>query len=70
MVEMLRDLCCPVCYGELELQVEIHCMACHRRYPVQDGIPVLIPARASIAAESFPSVQQESHSQKPLGDLA
>jgi uncharacterized protein YbaR (Trm112 family) len=42
---------CPACWGELrgksELGAEtLRCVACGRRYPVVDGIPVLIVERA------------------------
>ena len=45
----LSQLACPACYGAL-LPAPAHllCAACSRRYPVIDGIPVLIPARAEI----------------------
>ena len=44
---VLDQLACPACLGALRLS-EIHliCTACARAYPIVDGIPVLIPARA------------------------
>jgi uncharacterized protein YbaR (Trm112 family) len=47
-------LCCPVCKGELTLNVDtedekeiveggLHCMACRADYPIHEGIPNLMP---------------------------
>ncbi|MDP9039475.1 MAG: Trm112 family protein [Acidobacteriota bacterium] len=45
----LRWFCCPVCHHALELQDDgVLCTGCGRRYPVQDGIPVLLAARGMI----------------------
>ena len=52
--ELLDLLCCPLCRGELELQAEatagqevmsgsLVCLGCGRTYPVEDGIPDLLP---------------------------
>ena len=55
MKRELHDiLCCPVCKGELELQVTdedeqeilsgfLICHACVAHYPIEDGIPNLLP---------------------------
>ncbi|NLX49498.1 MAG: Trm112 family protein [Methanospirillum sp.] len=55
---MRRDLqeilCCPVCHGDLDLAVitedevevlegTLHCRACGIDYPIEDGIPNLLP---------------------------
>jgi uncharacterized protein YbaR (Trm112 family) len=46
--EDLRWLVCPVCRQSLALDANaVLCSACGRRYPVVDGIPVLLPGRAS-----------------------
>ncbi|HEY2036612.1 MAG TPA: Trm112 family protein [Steroidobacteraceae bacterium] len=43
----LRWVVCPVCHGPLELSGEqIACLGCRRRYPVVDGLPVLLADRA------------------------
>jgi len=40
-------LACPGCCGALRLESEcLVCAGCGRRYPVVDGIPVLIAERA------------------------
>jgi uncharacterized protein YbaR (Trm112 family) len=41
---LLTLLVCPVDRGELNLQGEaLKCTVCGRRYPIRDGIPILIP---------------------------
>jgi uncharacterized protein YbaR (Trm112 family) len=49
--EVLALLACPVCWQTLELEqspaaVTVRCRGCERRYPIVDGIPVLIPERS------------------------
>jgi uncharacterized protein YbaR (Trm112 family) len=47
--EMLAMLACPVCHGGLVSESnEIRCTQCQRRYPVEDGIPVLLADRAQL----------------------
>jgi uncharacterized protein len=46
---ILDQLACPVCFGALRLNSsssQITCLVCQRRYPLIDGIPVVIPERA------------------------
>ncbi|MDI9633347.1 MAG: methytransferase partner Trm112 [Methanolinea sp.] len=51
---LLPILCCPVCKGDLTLHVRVedeneilegvlHCPACSVDYPIEDGIPDLLP---------------------------
>jgi uncharacterized protein YbaR (Trm112 family) len=43
---ILPALVCPVCRASLTLVAEeLRCTGCRRAYPIQDGIPVLIPER-------------------------
>jgi uncharacterized protein YbaR (Trm112 family) len=43
----LRWLVCPVCHQRLQLESDaIRCLGCSRRYPIVDGIPVLLEERA------------------------
>jgi uncharacterized protein YbaR (Trm112 family) len=45
--EHLRRIVCPVCHQSLQLEEEaIRCQGCGKRYPVVDGIPVLLADRA------------------------
>jgi uncharacterized protein len=52
--DLMELLCCPVCRGDLKLEPgrteggeilegKIHCEACHIDYPIEDGIPNLLP---------------------------
>ena len=41
---LLSLLVCPLDRGELILQDEaLQCKVCGRRYPIRDGIPILVP---------------------------
>jgi uncharacterized protein len=53
---MMKILCCPVCKGDLTLQVAeedeaevregtLSCAACRAGYPIHDGIPDLLPQK-------------------------
>jgi len=46
--EDLRRIVCPVCHQPLQLEeaAAIRCQGCGRRYPIVDGIPVLLADRA------------------------
>ena len=53
--ELMDILACPVCKGDLELNIEeedengevvrgtLYCRNCDERYPIEDGIPNLLP---------------------------
>lgn len=52
--ELVEILCCPMCKGDLNLKVsrkegaeilegEFTCPKCNVKYPVQDGIPNMLP---------------------------
>lgn len=43
--ELIAILVCPKCKGELELEAEetaFVCHSCRLRYPVREGIPVML----------------------------
>jgi len=41
--DLLKILACPVCKNDLELKEEkLVCVSCHRKYPIKDGIPILL----------------------------
>ncbi len=52
--DLMEILACPSCKGELTLKVDsedgdeivsgsLHCAACDETYPIEDGIPNLLP---------------------------
>ncbi len=48
--ELLDILICPVCRGSVkEENGKIVCSSCGRRYPVEDGIPVMLADEAETA---------------------
>ena len=41
--ELLKILACPSCQGDLSEQEEkLICQQCGRKYPIKDGIPILL----------------------------
>lgn len=41
--ELLSILACPSCKGEVSLKDErIICVKCGRKYPIKNGVPVLL----------------------------
>ena len=41
--ELLAILACPACQGDVKLKNEkIVCQACGRKYPIKNGIPVML----------------------------
>ena len=41
--ELLDILACPVCKAKVHLdKQELVCEGCRRRYPIEDGIPVML----------------------------
>ncbi|MFQ5803704.1 MAG: Trm112 family protein [Candidatus Methylomirabilales bacterium] len=49
--EFLEILACPACKGEVRLDEaseRIVCQTCSRRYPIRDGIPVMLIDEAEL----------------------
>jgi uncharacterized protein len=57
--ELMDILACPLCKGDLELSVleenemeivngSLYCPNCNMRYPINDGIPNLLPPQAVV----------------------
>lgn len=45
--ELLDILACPVCKGDIfEDKQELVCTKCKRRYPVREGIPIMLEEEA------------------------
>ena len=54
--ELLEILACPACKTEVKLDGErLVCVACGRRYPIRDGIPVMLIDEAEQPAGSGPA---------------
>ncbi len=61
--DLMDILACPMCKSELELTTEevegeevirgsLFCAKCNERYPIEDGIPNLLPPDLRKAAEA------------------
>lgn len=54
--ELLALMACPVCRSPLEEAGEwLRCTGCGVRYPVRDGVPVMLPEAAVPADEEDPT---------------
>lgn len=41
--ELLDILACPACKGDVDLKEnKIVCRKCNRKYPIKDGIPIML----------------------------
>lgn len=61
--DLMGILACPVCKGDLELSIDeeddrgevvqgsLYCRVCDERYPIEDGIPNLLPPELRESAE-------------------
>ena len=48
--KLLEILACPACKGPVQLQDDwIVCQECGRRYPIRDGIPIMLVSEAEQA---------------------
>lgn len=58
--EVVDIVCCPMCKSQLQLQVDfvehneiimgtLTCTKCHVNYPIEQGIPNLLPQKSSVA---------------------
>ena len=60
--ELTAVLCCPFCRGELEHEMAgLHCGPCARRFPIVNGVPVLVDDGEPVA------VVPATHQSNPLG---
>ena len=59
---LLDLLACPACHGAVhEDDDRVVCDACGRRYPVRDGIPIMLVEEAETSApEEAPSTGQDA----------
>ncbi len=50
--ELLEILACPVCKTDVRLEEDrIVCTKCGRRYPIKDGIPVMLVDEAEMPGD-------------------
>jgi uncharacterized protein YbaR (Trm112 family) len=52
--ELLDILACPACKGDIvydQKNEKLNCQKCGRRYPIRDGIPVMLIDEAELPAE-------------------
>ncbi len=52
--KLLDILACPACKGEIEYDEQnekLICQECGRRYPIRDGIPVMLIDEAELPEE-------------------
>ena len=51
--KLLEILACPVCKTEVKLEDDrLVCVQCGRRYPIRDGIPVMLVDEAEPPTKS------------------
>jgi uncharacterized protein YbaR (Trm112 family) len=47
--ELLNLLACPACKTGVRLDtIQLVCVQCQRRYPIRDGIPVMLVEEADV----------------------
>jgi uncharacterized protein YbaR (Trm112 family) len=47
--DLLEILACPACRGEIKLVGDrLVCQSCGRKYPIEDGIPIMLIDRAEM----------------------
>ncbi|WP_446741809.1 Trm112 family protein [Silvibacterium acidisoli] len=50
-MQLPETIVCPVCFSRLaESEDKLRCLGCSRLYPIVDGLPVLLPGRATLPA--------------------
>lgn len=50
--ELVEILACPVCKGEVkETDGKIVCLKCKRRYPIREGVPIMLEREATIESK-------------------
>ncbi|MHC4472650.1 MAG: Trm112 family protein [Planctomycetota bacterium] len=57
--ELLELLACPVCKIEVKLQDDrILCEKCGRKFPIHDGIPVMLVEEAELPEGAEPTEEE------------
>ena len=61
--ELLEILACPECKSSVEEDGEwLACTGCHRRYPVREGIPVMLVEEAVLPDQEESSADNQATS--------
>lgn len=51
--ELLDILACPLCKESVQLKEDrLVCVKCGRRYPIKDGIPIMLIDEAELPSEN------------------
>ncbi len=59
---LLEVLACPACHGGVRAEAEeIVCKECGRRYPIRDGIPVMLIDESTRAEEAGGDLRVETN---------
>jgi len=67
--ELLAILACPLCKEEVHLEEDrIVCEECGRRYPIRDGIPVMLIDEAENPRGAKDDAESEDEDAAPLGE--
>jgi uncharacterized protein YbaR (Trm112 family) len=69
--ELLDILACPDCKGDVEYKEAesvIVCLACGLRYPVRDGIPVMLVEEAERPQQSGKKAKEADTKEKETDD--
>lgn len=68
LVDWFSVFVCPICHGELTFDTAAVCAGCARSYPIESGVPVLLPARPPGA--QHPEAQTQMSLPRPLQGVA
>ncbi len=67
--ELLAILACPLCKEEVHQEEDrIVCEACGRRYPIRDGIPVMLIDEAENPRGAKNNAESKDESAVPPGE--
>lgn len=51
--ELLKILACPLCKTDVVLKnTKLVCVKCQRKYPIKDGIPIMLIEEAELNGEN------------------
>lgn len=62
--ELLEILACPACKGDVQLTEDnrwLKCVQCHRKYPIEDDIPIMLIQNAVIDENDATKTNEPEH---------